>query len=220
METIGWIIIVLIAIAFWERILTGIVGAVIFGFIGSFFGGAGTKIGIMLGFIIGISSKEDANKKEEKENSTDSNNKEKSSSTKSHKSSNPSSHKTKIVRCPSCKKKIRVKLPLRGNKGKCVACSTSFSIKVDENGNLIVGKIKAENGTGSHHGSMPVSEHFKILEIEPTATPKEVKAAYRKKIREYHPDRVAGLGDKLKKMADEESKAINKYPHRNICSHH
>lgn len=196
-------------LTFWDRILTGIAVAVIFGSIGSFFSVTGTKIGIVLGFIIGISSKEDTNKTEEKENSTHSDNKEKTSSTKPHKSSNPSSHETKIVRCLSCKKKIRVRLPLRGNKGKCVACSTSFSIKVDEKGNLIVGKIKTENETRGHHTSIPVSEYFKILEIEPTATPKEVKAAYRKKIREYHPDRVAGLGDKLKKMADEESKTIN-----------
>ncbi len=200
METIIWIIIIVVTIAFWQRIITGIIGAAICGFIGSFFGSTGTNIGMVIGFLIGISAKEDTNKKE----------KEKPSSAKSQESSFSGSHEAKIVRCPSCKKKIRVRLPLQGNKGKCLACSNSFSIKIDKNGNLKVSNIKTKNDAGKHHGSAPVSELFKILEVETTATPQDVRAAYRKKIREYHPDRVAGLGDKLKKMANEESKEINK----------
>jgi len=40
-------------------------------------------------------------------------------------------------------------------------------------------------------------------------TREQIKSAYRKKISEYHPDKVNGLGDKLKALAEEESKRIN-----------
>jgi len=204
-----------------SKFRAGLVGVIIFGGIGALFGGTGLIIGIILGVISGVKYEpefgiigslllnEEHKKKVdvEKESSTKN---EKPASSKSNKSSTSNNPDSKIIRCPSCKKKIRVRLPLRGNKGKCATCSTSFSIEVDENGNLKASTVKNENKARKHHGSLPLSEHFKILEIEPTATPTEVKAAYRKKIREYHPDRVAGLGDKLKKVADEESKAINK----------
>jgi len=61
----------------------------------------------------------------------------------------------------------------------------------------------------SNRGSSTVKSSFKILEIESTETPEEVKAAYKRKIKMYHPDRVSGLGEKLKELANEESKAIN-----------
>jgi len=37
----------------------------------------------------------------------------------------------------------------------------------------------------------------------------EIKAAYRLKVRQYHPDRVADLGIELKKIADEKMKQLN-----------
>ena len=50
---------------------------------------------------------------------------------------------------------------------------------------------------------------FAILEIEPSATRKEIKKAYKKKMIEYHPDKVHSLGKKLRKFAEEETKGIN-----------
>ena len=106
-------------------------------------------------------------------------------------------------------KKIRVQLPLQGSKGKCAACSSSFNIKIDEHGNLKVDRVKDENSSRYSQCPTEILHHYKVLDIEPTAKPDEVRAAYKRKIREYHPDCVSGLGEKLKKMADEESKAIN-----------
>ena len=54
-----------------------------------------------------------------------------------HNSKNSKTSRSSIIRCPSCKKKIRVKLPLRGEKAKCSACSSSFRIRIDENGNSL-----------------------------------------------------------------------------------
>jgi DnaJ-class molecular chaperone len=48
-----------------------------------------------------------------------------------------------------------------------------------------------------------------VLGVEPGASAERIKAAYQDKIRQYHPDRVAGLGPELQKVAEQQSKAIN-----------
>lgn len=50
---------------------------------------------------------------------------------------------------------------------------------------------------------------FSVLEIPSDSSPSDIKSAYRKKMAGYHPDKVFKLGDKLKKIANEESKKIN-----------
>jgi len=50
---------------------------------------------------------------------------------------------------------------------------------------------------------------FAILDLNNMASPSEIKAAFKKKMSGYHPDKVSGLGDKLKQVAEEETKLIN-----------
>lgn len=49
---------------------------------------------------------------------------------------------------------------------------------------------------------------YKILEIEKSATDEEVKAAYRKMAKKNHPDKVAHLGEDVKKGAEERFQKI------------
>ena len=50
---------------------------------------------------------------------------------------------------------------------------------------------------------------FEILKVSPNATLDEINIAYKTLIRQYHPDKVASLGDELKSLAEEKSKSIN-----------
>ena len=50
---------------------------------------------------------------------------------------------------------------------------------------------------------------YKILEIESTASDEEVKKAYRKMALKYHPDRVAYLGEDVKKSANDKFQKLN-----------
>ena len=48
-----------------------------------------------------------------------------------------------------------------------------------------------------------------ILGLEDKITPEGVKRAFRELVKQYHPDKVAQLGPKLKEAADEEIKKVN-----------
>ena len=50
---------------------------------------------------------------------------------------------------------------------------------------------------------------YQILEIELSDTDDEVKKAYRKMAKKYHPDKVTHLGEDLRELAEEKFKAVN-----------
>ena len=53
------------------------------------------------------------------------------------------------------------------------------------------------------------TNHFEILGLSPTASYQDVRVAFTTRLKEYHPDRVAHLGKKLQKVAEQEIKHIN-----------
>lgn len=50
---------------------------------------------------------------------------------------------------------------------------------------------------------------FELLEIDETSTADEIKAAFKRKIKDYHPDKVSTSGPKIKQLAEEETKLVN-----------
>ena len=54
-----------------------------------------------------------------------------------------------------------------------------------------------------------LADAYKVLEIEPSATDDEVRAAYRRLALKHHPDRVAALGEDVRRAAEEKFQQIN-----------
>ncbi len=54
-----------------------------------------------------------------------------------------------------------------------------------------------------------LEEAYKVLEVDPSATDAEVRSAYKRLALKHHPDRVATLGEDVKKAAEEKFQQIN-----------
>jgi DnaJ-domain-containing protein 1 len=117
----------------------------------------------------------------------------------------------RIILCPDCSQKIRFSVPLTAEIIKCQKCDIRLSVRVDDDGHVYInpqGK-KQNNHCDSESEELTIDDYFKVLGLSIEATPVEVKAAYKKKIKEYHPDKVSMLGEKLITLAEDEAKKIN-----------
>ena len=54
-----------------------------------------------------------------------------------------------------------------------------------------------------------IQDPYRVLGLEPGASDDEVKAAYRKMALKHHPDRVAALGEDVRKSAERKFQEIN-----------
>ncbi|EHH68188.1 J domain-containing protein [Gluconobacter morbifer] len=50
---------------------------------------------------------------------------------------------------------------------------------------------------------------YEVLRVNESASPEEIRAAYIDRLQEYHPDKVGAMGDRLRRLALEETQAIN-----------
>lgn len=117
----------------------------------------------------------------------------------------------RIFQCPHCSQRMRVQIPLIGRNSQCKRCGTKFAIGLDEHGNLHVvsnGRSK-QHHDGEHDTPATSEECLALLGLGPIATSEEIKAAYKKQMKDYHPDKVAHLGEKLRAVAGREAQKLN-----------
>jgi DnaJ-domain-containing protein 1 len=72
-------------------------------------------------------------------------------------------------------------------------------------------QANAKSSSDDNDGSpkMNAGLAYSILDIPQNATIEQIKAAYRVKLKEYHPDKVAHLGEELKQLATKKTLQIN-----------
>ena len=90
---------------------------------------------------------------------------------------------------------------------------TQEQIRKDKNGREDSGqKAHTKEGFSANnysHSNKSSPLWHEILEVPPSSSLTEVKLAYRKKIQQYHPDRLEGMAPELRKLALEKSQEIN-----------
>ena len=201
---------IILALIFFKHVLYAIVGAILWGFVGSFFGDKGMAIGVIVGLIAGIVGASEDNKKrnanKEQVNPQSDPTPEPDPPPNTPPPKNPT---TQIISCPSCSQRISVNLPLKGSIGKCTKCSTRFSIILDQNGKVIVEDISRDKVSPNENAPLTTQAAFEVLDISRDSTSDQIKIAYKKKIRQYHPDMVEKLGPKIQELAVVESTKIN-----------
>lgn len=67
----------------------------------------------------------------------------------------------------------------------------------------------ADTGEKSTASSPVPQWACQCLGVQEDTPPKEVNAAYRNLIKQYHPDRMEGMGQELRELADKRTKEIN-----------
>ncbi|WP_368623600.1 DnaJ family molecular chaperone [Paraburkholderia sp. BR13444] len=55
----------------------------------------------------------------------------------------------------------------------------------------------------------PVEEACRVLQLNRPFTTEQLRAAYRQRMSQYHPDKVNSLGPEFRELAESKSKAIN-----------
>lgn len=98
------------------------------------------------------------------------------------------------VACPGCGGGLRLTLPLTGRQIRCPKCESWFRAFIS------TALIPDEPALLPYHA---------LLGTTPSSTNEQVRHAYREKIAQYHPDKVANLGAELRALAEERTKAIN-----------
>jgi DnaJ-domain-containing protein 1 len=94
--------------------------------------------------------------------------------------------------------------------------STSQEPSKNESSSSFKKDTSSDKSTHQHTYQQPASKEnyiptswYRILEVSESATFSEITIQYKRKIREYHPDKVASLGKELKELAEYKSKEIN-----------
>jgi DnaJ-domain-containing protein 1 len=74
------------------------------------------------------------------------------------------------------------------------------------------GPVRPPKGSTSSpppQGTLAVGDPWLVLGIKPGASVEEIRAAYKRRCLEYHPDRVQHLGERLRAVAEDEMRRIN-----------
>jgi len=69
------------------------------------------------------------------------------------------------------------------------------------------GRLLRVRGPGA--GASP-ADPWTVLGVRPGATPEEITRAYHEQMKSYHPDRVADLGEELRRLAHEKTVEIQR----------
>lgn len=116
--------------------------------------------------------------------------------------------------CVACATTIRIRDSAKSGTLKCPVCGTRLNVRIVDGKPNVENEQEQAKATPSK-GQEPES-HCQILGVSLCCSAQELKAAYRRKLKEYHPDRVADMGDEIQMLAERKTKEIN-WAYEQLC---
>ena len=120
-----------------------------------------------------------------------------------------------VFGCINCNSNIRINFPLKSMSFNCPSCQRKYGVKSTGNFEKVYviypKSLNNENKYSSEKQKIPeeIIKALHVFELNKDVTFEEVKAIYRKRITQYHPDKVSHLGEEFKRLAEEKSKFYN-----------
>jgi DnaJ-domain-containing protein 1 len=71
-------------------------------------------------------------------------------------------------------------------------------------------RVSTHESGGANPKSDQTPDWYQVLEVPKTASIEEIRVAYRRKVMQYHPDRVEALGPEFKRLAESRTREINR----------
>ncbi|MGB0580189.1 MAG: J domain-containing protein [Limisphaerales bacterium] len=122
----------------------------------------------------------------------------------------PKADKPPAFRCVGCRRKFRLRNLQGGVDFNCPMCGESYRTTADSHGHVRVERQSDEyDPTVNIEFGTDIHEAYLTLGLTPGATKDEVKQAYRRLMKEYHPDKATQLSSPERKHFEERSKRIN-----------
>lgn len=118
----------------------------------------------------------------------------------------------KIIACQKCEQRLRIELSFHQRELICPTCKVSFTtIYQDGVLSVVFAESKPENGAKQNEQSVNVTlgDAYQLFQADRGSAWEDIEFTRRKLIQQYHPDKVAALGPKLRELAELEAKRIN-----------
>jgi RNA polymerase subunit RPABC4/transcription elongation factor Spt4 len=114
----------------------------------------------------------------------------------------------KIIECQKCHRRLRIELISEERQQSCPACNAEFTTAYRD-GVLSIVFESTEPAAHDQQLRLTLLDAYQLFKADPSTPWEDIEFARRKLIQQYHPDKVAALGQKLREVAEVEGKRIN-----------
>lgn len=118
----------------------------------------------------------------------------------------------KIIACQNCGQGLRIELSQARRQQCCPTCKATFTTTyLDGVLSVVFEGAKPENNKARNEQTLDVTlgDAYRLFVADKATAWEEIELTRRRLIQQYHPDKVAALGPKLREVADVEAKRIN-----------
>lgn len=127
-----------------------------------------------------------------------------------------------VFSCVDCGQQLLIPIYSTRKLLECPSCHAQYTVWKDHDG---VVHLENHHSDGQRKTYISFGKKattfspYEVLNLRPGCTLSEIRAAYRARMREYHPDKVATLGKDLRDLAELKAKEVNDAYHSLLKQH-